>query len=112
GTLTLARSYVPTANGWATLSGSLNQFVVSATPGFFDPSAVSSLFLNVQMLQKSRTYFMTFDNVRFNGPDRIPAVLSPIDVHDTFEDRTGGSDPLFIKPWDAYPYSELPTSNM
>ncbi|HMJ66813.1 MAG TPA: thrombospondin type 3 repeat-containing protein, partial [Candidatus Binatia bacterium] len=112
GTLTLARSYVPGANGWATSSGSLNEFVVSATPGFFDPSQVSSLFLNVQMLQKSKTYFMTFDNVRFDGPERIPTVLSAIDVHDTFEDRTGGSDPLLIKPWDAYAYSDAPTSNM
>jgi hypothetical protein len=112
GALTLGRSYAPAANGWAAMSAPLNQFVVNAEPGFFDWSQVSSLFLNVQMLQKSATYFVTFDHVRFDGPDRIPTVLSPIDVQDGFEDRPGGSDPLYIKPWDAYPYSDVPTSNM
>lgn len=109
GVITLSRSYTPGANGWSTISASLNQFVVAAHAPFFDAARVNQLFVNVQMQQKSATYFATIDNIRFDGPEQIPIVRSINDVHDSFEDRPGGSTNLYIKPWDAYTYSEVPT---
>lgn len=112
GVRTLTKSYVPGINGWDTISGSLDEFVVSPNAPFFDSARVNQLFVNVQMQRQGATYFATIDNVRFDGPEQIPVVRSTNNVHDSFEDRPGGSDPLFIKPWDAYPYSEVPIPDM
>jgi hypothetical protein len=114
GVITLARSYTPGGNGWNTISGSLSQFVVAAHAPFFDAARVNQLFINVQMQQKSRTYFATIDNIRFDGPEQIPIVRATTDVHDSFEDRRGGSHFLYtnLTPWAAFPYSEVPTPNM
>jgi hypothetical protein len=112
GILTLTRSYTPGVNGWDTISGSLDEFVVFPYVPFFDSARVNQLFVNVQMQRTSATYFATIDNVRFDGPEQIPVVRSMNDVHDSFEDRLRGSDPLYVKPWDAYAYSDVPTANM
>jgi hypothetical protein len=111
GVVTLTRNYAPGASGWDTINGAVNQFVLAAHAPFFDSAHVNQLFVNVQMQQKSATYFAAIDNVRFNGPEQIPVVRSVNDVHDSFEDRQGGDNPQFIKPWDAYTYSEIPAAN-
>ena len=112
GILRLTKSYTPSGNGWDTIIGTLNQFTVFPFSPFFDSARVNQLFVNVQMQRTSATYFATIDNVRFNGPEQIPMVRSTNDVHDSFEDRPGGDNPLHIKPWDAYAYSEFPGANV
>lgn len=112
GVLTLSKTYTPGAGGWDTISGSLDQFVVSTNTGFFDSSRVHDLFVNVQMRRSNTTYFANIDNIRFNGPEAFPTVPSPGQLHDSFEDRDGGEGPWLIDPWDAYPYSQLVVSNM
>ncbi len=59
--------YAPGANGWFTLSASLDQFTNAS--GTFDPSHVDTLALNVAMLATNVLYVGSFDNIRFAGPE-------------------------------------------
>jgi hypothetical protein len=73
-TIQFTKRYTPGSNGWDRVTASLDQF---AEPPFFpfapfDPAQVSSLVVNVQMLQTNAAtnviYVGWIDHVRFEGP--------------------------------------------
>ncbi len=61
------RPYAPGADGWFTVSASLDQFTNAM--GAFDPSHVDTLVLNVAMLVTNVLYIGSFDNIWFTGPE-------------------------------------------
>jgi hypothetical protein len=90
------KQYSPTLDNWDTISASLDQFTQPAYAPFgaFDFNKVSSLVLNVQMLEQSPDtnviYVGWFDNIRFHGPDTAaPGV-------DTYGFYSSGNDSFRI----------------
>jgi hypothetical protein len=68
------KAYAPDAQGWDTITATLDQFTQHEAFQPFDPSKVDSLVLNVAMLEKADTnviYVASFDNVRFDGPETV-----------------------------------------
>jgi len=72
-------SYDPTpgSDGWQRLSASLDEFEVPNYAQGFDPSNVTSLIINIQMLEKNQVYVGLFDDIRFDGPDQAIEVGQP-----------------------------------
>jgi hypothetical protein len=60
-------SYTP-GSGWRTIRASLDQFKQPAGVENFDSNHVTTIVLNVRMLQTNRLYVASFDHVRFTGP--------------------------------------------
>jgi hypothetical protein len=72
--LHFTKPYTPVSNNWDTISATLDRFTVPTNFPFgsFDPTHITDLALNVQMLQNNPQtnviYIGWFDNVRFHGP--------------------------------------------
>jgi hypothetical protein len=64
--------YNPTNGPWNRVTATLDQFVRPEIPGvfdYFDPQHVSTLVLNIRMLDPSVQYVGSFDRVQFLGPE-------------------------------------------
>jgi hypothetical protein len=90
--INFTKLYRPGSNNWDTISASLDQFT---EPGYFpfgpfDPTPVSSLVLNVQMLQANPpanvSYVGWFDNVRFHGPETVAPGVTTYGLYSSAND--------------------------
>jgi hypothetical protein len=63
------KEYTPGVGNWDTIRANLAQFTPGG--GTFNPTNIQALTINIQMYDKSVTYFSSFDNIRFDGPDTI-----------------------------------------
>ena len=114
GQIHFTNRYVGGPGGWQTIKASLDRFTLNPNlpypPGFFARGRVHQLAINVQMLDTNVTYAASFDNIRFDGPEALPAGVTSHDVIDSFEDRQPGLDPTngpsLMTPWTPYVYAE------
>jgi hypothetical protein len=113
GLMNFTKTYTPGAGGWDTIQASLAQFTVPSWLGHFDPTNVSQLLVNIQLLDTSVQYLGYLDNIRFAGPETAAPTVAPSEVWDSFDDRvsaTGGGGWNALLPWSTYVYPTNPPS--
>ena len=81
------QDYNPGPDGWQTIAASLREFVrPPGWPPFFDPTQISEIVVNIEMLDSNVVYQASFDNIRFDGPDTAISVGSPLAVYESSND--------------------------
>ena len=85
--LQFSRPYAPAADGWHHLKVTLDQFTPSpGLWGIFDPGKVSSLVVNIQMLETNVVYLASFDRLRFHGLETAVRVGPPVAAYTSEND--------------------------
>lgn len=71
--LRFQKPYVPDAarGGWDRVEATLDQFERPFFSPSFDPTRISSIVVNVQMLATNVVYFASFDDIRLDGPEEV-----------------------------------------
>jgi hypothetical protein len=102
------QSYTLTNGLWNRVTATLDQFVRPDIPGvfdYFDPQHVSTLVLNIRMLDPSVQYVGSFDRVQFLGPEVNLGGGTPLAAYSSTNDSPG---PLLIELSDPGPILTWP----
>ncbi|MBL9168801.1 MAG: beta-galactosidase [Verrucomicrobiales bacterium] len=89
--------YQPGPDGWCHLSVTLDRFATPSYSAPFDPTAVSSLVVNVQMFEQTAQYVAFFDNISFVGPTDALVLGSQAGYFSSRDDRETVDDNFVLE---------------